>query len=211
MSMAGHFIKIIVARVARGLSSARAGHLITGHFGSLCFDASAGHFIRGSSEKDFAEKALRVVGVISDAFLQNSINALSRSVSKLPETVFWKRGRPRFPKVGTSTFSKKRGRPRFCKSGDVEKRGGPRFLKRGRPRFPQSGDGHVSKKRDCRRFENDGGRIIRVRKNRGQNANIFEQRSECRWRGARFRFPVFVYNGYKLQARFLKSGGAHLF
>ena len=70
MSMTGHCMEIKVARVARGLSSARAGHLIAGHFGSLWFDASAGHLIRGSSEKDSSEKALRVVGVISGTFLQ---------------------------------------------------------------------------------------------------------------------------------------------
>ena len=82
MPMAGHFIK--VARGASGLSSARAGHLITGHSGSLWFDASAGHFIRGSSEK-----ALRVVGVSSGAVLKGtSMNRLSRSVGKPPETVF---------------------------------------------------------------------------------------------------------------------------
>ena len=32
MSMAGHFVKVTIARVARGLSSARAGHLMAGHF-----------------------------------------------------------------------------------------------------------------------------------------------------------------------------------
>ena len=79
MPMAGHFIK--VARGASGLSSARAGHLITG---SLWFDASAGHFIRGSSEK-----ALRVVGVSSGAVVtRTSMNRLSKSVGKPPEAIF---------------------------------------------------------------------------------------------------------------------------